>query len=106
MRFPRQAQQVRCWSSEASAGTRWRRRSLAHLLVIIQLQAIWMQANPGGVQMPQLALQQTWPLGQVTLPHVAGASGTQAQTCGDESKWKPSTQSCVSTQVQMPLQSA
>ena len=36
-----------------------------------------MQAAPGGVQMPQLALQQCWPGGQTVLPHTS-PFGTQA----------------------------
>jgi hypothetical protein len=65
-----------------------------------------MQTTPGGAHIPQLALQQSCPAGQVTLPQVGGWSGTQAQTCGDESKWDPRTQRTVSIQVQMPPQSA
>ena len=42
--------------------------------------AIWMQAPSGGVQIPQLALQQTWPGAHVTFPQAAPspsvASGT------------------------------
>src|SRR5687768_3247865 len=34
-----------------------------------QLQASWVQASPGDVQMPQLALQQTSPAPQVLTPH-------------------------------------
>jgi hypothetical protein len=69
-------------------------------------QAICGQAKPGGAQVPQLALQHTCPLGQVTLPQVAGALGTQAQTWGDESKCVPWMQSTVSMQLQIPMQSA
>ena len=41
----------------------------------VGLHASWIQAPPGGVQMPQLALQHTWPAGQVALPHVTGGGG-------------------------------
>jgi hypothetical protein len=34
-----------------------------------QLQACWVHIIPGGVQMPQLALQQTVPCAQVVEPH-------------------------------------
>jgi hypothetical protein len=32
------------------------------------MQAIKMHTPPGGVQMPQLSLQQTWPTGQTVGP--------------------------------------
>jgi len=41
-----------------------------------QSQAIWMQEKPGGVQIPQLALQQTVPAPQVTSPQGCPAFGT------------------------------
>jgi hypothetical protein len=31
----------------------------------------WLQVAPGAAQMPQLALQQTWPTLQVFAPHAA-----------------------------------
>lgn len=55
-----------------------------------------VQAPPLGAQMPQLALQQNWPLVQVLLPHLLPPpllSGTQAQTLGELSQWLPWTQS-------------
>ena len=36
-----------------------RRAHGARLVYLTESQTIWMQAPPGGVQMPQLALQQT-----------------------------------------------
>lgn len=36
-----------------------------------------MQKFPGAVQMPQLALQHTWPAAQVLLPHLSVPSETQ-----------------------------
>jgi len=43
------------------------------------VQNSWTQPPLGGVQMPQLALQQTSPAAQVTFPHAspAGLGGTQ-----------------------------
>lgn len=44
---------------------------------------IWMQDRPGGVQIPQLALQQTWPAAHVALPQVTCGVGTDAsETAG------------------------
>ena len=73
---------------------------------LVASQAIWMQAPPGGVQIPQLALQHTVPGAQRTEPQVGGASGTQLQTCGDESKCAPILQSTFCRHTHMPLQSA
>src|SRR5207245_1950275 len=36
-------------------------------------QICWVQKPPSGVQMPQLALQHTWPAGHTVLPQVAHA---------------------------------
>src|SRR3954454_2066529 len=61
---------------------------------------------PGFTQVPQLALQQDMPGPQVVLPQGSPPSGTQAQTEGEESKWDPRTQSCVSMHSHTPPQSA
>src|SRR4051794_38768440 len=65
-----------------------------------------MQEPPSGAQIPQLGLQQNWPAPQLFAPQGTPASGTQAQTEGELSKWNPLRQSTVSTQAQMPPQSA
>ena len=58
-------------------------------------QAIWMHAMPGGRHHPQLALQHCVPSGQVTLPHVAGASGSQVAVPPLATQWVPALQRTV-----------
>jgi hypothetical protein len=65
-----------------------------------------MQALPGGVQMPQLALQHTVPAAQVVAPHFSPLAGTQAHTEGDGFQTVPLLQSAMTRQAQMPPQSA
>jgi hypothetical protein len=42
-------------------------------------QAIMMQADPGGPQIPQLALQQYVPLAHTTLPQISPSTGGGSQ---------------------------